>query len=241
MPRDERWVAAHTITVGAPYDTARLFRSVSHMVGDHPTLFWHRDGFYAWSGNAYPELAASDLRASLYGFLDRCVTVDKEKKQHPFNPNKSRVANVLDGLQAAANLPSTIRAPCWLDQLPDLDPRDIVVCQNGLLHLPTLALLPHTPLFFGHNAFEFAYQAGAGAPQWQHFLAQLWPDDPELIETLQEIFGLCLTADTRHQKAFLLVGPKRSGKGTIAKVLIGLVGRANAVSPTLPSSASASA
>ena len=34
-----------------------------------------------------------------------------------------------------------------------------------------------------------------------------------------EIFGYCLTTDTSQQKAFLIVGPKRSGKGTIGRVL----------------------
>ena len=41
---------------------------------------------------------------------------------------------------------------------------------------------------------------------------QLWPHDQQSIEMLQETFGLLLTGDTSHQKAFLLVGPKRSGK-----------------------------
>ena len=50
---------------------------------------------------------------------------------------------------------------------------------------------------------------------------------------LQEIFGLCLTGDTSHQKAFLIVGPKRSGKGTIARVLTQLIGSDNTVAPTL--------
>jgi putative DNA primase/helicase len=44
-------------------------------------------------------------------------------------------------------------------------------------------------------------------------------DDVEAIETLQEWCGYCLTTDTRQQKIFLVVGPKRSGKGTIARVL----------------------
>jgi putative DNA primase/helicase len=52
---------------------------------------------------------------------------------------------------------------------------------------------------------------------------------------LQEIFGLALTGETKHQKAFLLIGPKRSGKGTIARVLMRLVGGDNAVAPTLAS------
>ena len=31
----------------------------------------------------------------------------------------------------------------------------IIACQNGLLHLPTWALMPKTPLFYSHNAFDF--------------------------------------------------------------------------------------
>ena len=57
--------------------------------------------------------------------------------------------------------------------------------------------------------------------------------DREAIDTVQEVFGYCLTADTRQQKAFMLIGPKRSGKGTIARVLTHLVGLQNTVAPTL--------
>jgi putative DNA primase/helicase len=220
----------------APYDVARLFRSTRFEAEGRPALFHHRDAFYSWDGAAYPEIGEKELRAQLYEFLDQCVTLDTKREAHPFKPNKSRVTNILDGLQAAANLPATVSAPVWLDQAPDLAPADIIPCTNGLLHLPTRKLLPHTPLFFIHNALDFAYEATAPVPgQWIEFLSQLWPNDPESIETLQEIFGLCLTADTRQQKAFLLIGPKRSGKGTIARVLVALVGRCNAVSPTLTS------
>jgi hypothetical protein len=147
------------------------------------------------------------LRASLYGFLDKCVIIDSEGRPQAFKPNKSRVANVLDALQAVTNLSSTIAAPAWLGQVPDLDPHDIIACQNGLLHLPTLNLLQHSPLFFAHNALDFAYDAAAPRPaQWINFLCELWPNDPESIETLQEIFGPFLTTDTRQQKAFCSSG-----------------------------------
>ena len=47
------------------------------------------------------------------------------------------------------------------------------------------------------------------------------------------MFGYFLTLDHRHQKMFLVVGPKRAGKGVIAGVLKELVGPENFVSPTL--------
>src|SRR5262249_24032562 len=53
------------------------------------------------------------------------------------------------------------------------------------------------------------------------------------IATLQEWFGYCLLPDTSQQKILLAVGPKRSGKGTIARVLRGLVGMENTAGPTL--------
>jgi putative DNA primase/helicase len=50
---------------------------------------------------------------------------------------------------------------------------------------------------------------------------------------LQEWFGYCLLPDTSQQKILLMVGPRRSGKGTIACLLRALVGPQNTASPTL--------
>ena len=69
--------------------------------------------------------------------------------------------------------------------------------------------------------------------QWLAFLRHLWADDLESIAALQEIFGDVLTADISQQKAFLLIGRKRSGKGTLARVLTKLIGQHNCVAPTL--------
>jgi hypothetical protein len=114
--------------------------------------------------------------------------------------------------------------------------REIIACANGLLHLPTRRLLPHTPSFFTLNALDYAYDPGAPAPhKWLTFLEQVWPDDPEAIETLRRTVGYLLTADTSQQKAFLIVGPRRSGKGTIGRALARLVGPHNYAAPTLSS------
>jgi putative DNA primase/helicase len=223
------------VSPAAPYDTAKLFRDTLFSHSHGHTLFYHRNTFCAWNGTAYRELDPCDLRSRLYDFLDRCSIVN-DKTTVPFKPSKNRVANIVDGLQAAANLTSEVRAPAWLEGGIDIEPADIVACANGLLNVQTREMMVHTPLFFTHNAVEFAYLPHAPEPQgWLDFLSQLWPDDTQSIDALQEIFGLCLTSETRHQKAFLLIGPKRSGKGTIARVLVALVGRANTASPSLAS------
>jgi putative DNA primase/helicase len=105
---------------------------------------------------------------------------------------------------------------------------------NGLLHLSTRSLAGHTPAFWTHHSLPFDFDPAAPVPElWLTFLHELWDGDDDSIATLAEVFGYVLAGDTTQQKMFLLVGPKRSGKGTIGRVLTGLLGRHNVAAPTL--------
>jgi hypothetical protein len=173
----------------APHDIARAFLAAHFVEGGQRTLHCHRGAFYAWNGTAYPEADDASLRAKIYGFLDQCVTVIHGETR-PVKPNARIVGNVLDALAAAAQLDGAIAAPAWLDHMPNVPAEEIFSCANGLLHLPTLVLLPHTPALFTRNAVDFAFDRNATAPRhWLDFLAALWPEDPEAVGTLQEIFG----------------------------------------------------
>ncbi len=110
-----------------------------------------------------------------------------------------------------------------------------MACENGLLRIQDRALLPHGPGFFNLGSVPFAYDPAAQAPTWERFLAQVWPDDADAIAALQEWFGYVLSGRTDQQKILLIVGPSRSGKGTIARVLKTLVGKENLAGPTLAS------
>jgi putative DNA primase/helicase len=224
------------LSPGAPLDSARRFIERHHMTDGIRTLHHQNASFYTWNHGHYVENTPEEMRAALYSFLDSAKRYDEDDKLVSFNPTKNKVANVLEAAAAEAQLPRSFQAPAWLRAGRSEKPTDIIACRNGLLHLPTRQLLAHTPDFFTTNALTFDYQSDAPKPTaWVEFLASIWKDDPEAIGTLQEFFGLCLTADTRHQKAFLIVGPKRSGKGTIARILTELLGPANVVGPTLSS------
>jgi putative DNA primase/helicase len=71
--------------------------------------------------------------------------------------------------------------------------------------------------------------------RWLGFLGALFGDDEESVGLLQEWFGYCLTGDTSQQKMLMVIGPTRSGKGTIGRVLEGLVGPENFAGPSLAS------
>jgi putative DNA primase/helicase len=220
----------------APLRTARTFLEHSYTSEDVRTLHHHGGLFLVWTGTHYAIAEDAGIRSKVYDFLDAAERPLGEGKTAPFSPTRSKVGDVLDALAAASNLPATIRAPAWLEHAADIPAREIVACSNGLLHVPTRTLLPHSPLFFGQNAVEYANDPQAPQPAaWLSFLASIWQNDAQAVDTLQEIFGYSLTADTRQQKLFLVTGPKRSGKGTVARVLTALLGPDNVAGPTLAS------
>ena len=111
-----------------------------------------------------------------------------------------------------------------------------MACRNGLLDVSTRKLHDHTPAYFNEVAVPFDYTEDAPEPtRWLAFLDQLWPDDPDAIAALAEWLGYVVSGGTHQQKILLLVGPTRSGKGTIARIAGALLGRGNFASPTLAS------
>jgi putative DNA primase/helicase len=216
-----------------PLPIARKFAEIHYMDDITPTVHHYQDEFYSWNGAAYSELSTTTIRSEIYGMLENAQRFSGEEMR-PFQPTAKRVSDVVDALKAVAHLRSHSATPLWLDGRENPPAHEILPCRNGLLHLPKGRLLPSTPLFFGMNAVDFDYQPDAPEPDaWTTFLDSLWPDDPEAIDTLQEMFGYLLTTDTSQQKAFLIIGPKRSGKGTLGRILKALIGTANVCAPTL--------
>jgi putative DNA primase/helicase len=225
-----------TINTKAPFDNAKGLLRRNYTVTELRTLHRHRAGFYQWVDGAYRAVTDEDIRARLYEDLAKCWEYDKELKLDLVSPDQKMVTEHADALRAAAYLNDAIEAPAWLGEEPTDTPADeIVSLENGLLHLPSKSQLKHTPAYFTYNVLPFDYQPGALCPQWLEFLNQLWPNDPVSIQTLREIFGLCLTKDTKFQKMFLILGPRRCGKGTIGRILRAMLGAANVCSPTLGS------
>lgn len=131
--------------------------------------------------------------------------------------------------------------PAWVDKDHTWPAHEILPTTNALVHLPSfiagqLYMRPPTPDFFASYALAYPFDPESPEPvEWFTFLGQLWPDDPESIRTLQEWMGYLLTPDTSQQKILMLIGPKRSGKGTIIRVIRAMIGPDNMVNPTLSS------
>lgn len=219
----------------APLASAKRFLTGRVDGDDLPDLVRWQESYWRAEGARYVTREAEKIASDLYDFLQG--KWDSETNL-PIKPTRRLVENIEHALRAAA-LREIEKAPAWLDGPRDpaatrVPAEEILAFRNGLLHLPTRRWSRPTRRFFNLNAVGFDYDARAPEPaSWLQFLEQLWPDDAESIETLQESFGLALTANTSHQKMFLLIGPKRCGKGTLLRVLTRLVGVENVSAPTL--------
>jgi putative DNA primase/helicase len=232
-----------TLDPQTPLVTARLLLAEHRTPENDETIRLWNGSFYRWRGAAWREVEDEAMRREIYHFTeDKTVTVMRRgiPSVEPFNPNARKVSEILDALRSECLLPHLLEPPCWLDKHAQRPPaNELLLCKNGLVHLPGYlsggsCITPPTPLFFNLHALDFDFVPEAPKPaEWLAFLSTLWPDDPESITLLQEWFGYCLTCDTRQQKMALLYGPKRSGKGTIARVLRELLGRENIAGPTL--------
>lgn len=204
--------------------------------GGHVSLLRTQGQWFSHESYCYKEREEESVRAKTRKFLDRAFKIDANGQIKPFRPSMTHISAVTDALRAAT-WAEVSAPPVWLDNGCG-NPRDYISMQNGLLHIPTRTLQPHTAEFFTLNAVPYDYVAENKPVEWLKFLDSVWDGDEESKNTLQEMFGYLLTADTAQQKMFLLKGPKRSGKGTIGRVIKEMLGAANVCGPTLTGMAS---
>ncbi len=219
---------------GIPMSNARWFIA-NRYEGERDLLVCQGGAFYAYNGACWPLLEDAELRSQVYKDFEN-AWYESRSGPVPFAPNKNKVENIIDALKGITFTDSNSTVPKWLDGRDSPPANEIVVCQNGLINVTTRELTPHMPLFFQHHAVPFDFDPEAPTPErWHQFLGELFGDDKEAVMTLQEWMGYLVSADTRQQKMLLIHGPKRSGKGTIARIVRAMLGSRNVVGPTLAS------
>ena len=182
--------------------------------------------------NVYVQQKEEAFKAAFWNLIEGRRYLDDKGNTRGLVSRRHTVADVMEAAMALCMSPG--EPHCWLDPKPSDPPADeIIVCANGLLHLPTRKMLPATNQFVGVNSTPIAYDPNAREPQrFVQFLREIFPNEADCREGLMEVAGLLLTRDTSYQKIFQLVGPTRSGKGTLMRVILSLVGDGNHTSPS---------
>lgn len=219
-----------------PFKSAEKFRRAMYRVKikgvEHWTLWCQFGEFFRWDEQRYQPIHEEVIRAQVYDWLDK----SSEGEQREFNPDSTKVNRIIDALKAVALVPNEIRGQeiGWIgEECPLGDVRELIAMGNCILNMRTGRMAAPTPKFWTLNGLDFEYDPRAKCPRWLGFLEEVLPGDQEAKETVQEIFGYCATSETKFQKAFMLNGVKRSGKGTIARMLKGMVGEENIIGPTM--------
>jgi putative DNA primase/helicase len=221
--------------------TAEAFVRQFHAHPDGRSLHCHAGVLLSWTGSRYAEVEDEAVKKHLQGWLHDALryTFNRatgEMELIPFESNPATVKSALDTIKAYVHLPAANTPPAWLGHDGEPPAEEFLPCRSVLLHLPTIRRRAPTPALFATNALDFDPEPDARNPMmWHAFLHQLFDGDLQALDLLQEWFGYCLTADTSQQKMLLIVGPRRSGKGTMARVLNRLVGSANVCGPTTSS------
>ena len=111
--------------------------------------------------------------------------------------------------------------------------RNYLNLKNGLLNLDNFNLIPHTPEVISFTQLSVNHDINAKCPEFIKFINTIFDGDIERINLIQEIFGYCLTTDTKLQKFFIFYGSGSNGKSVLANIFRKVCGTENCSSATL--------
>ena len=226
-----------------PLPSADKFVETTYAFDGIPTLIFYAGDYWQWMGNAYRKIESGEVKRKLLHFLERTKVAYRRKDDNslfyvPFPVVPGTLNSITEMLKSRIFRPVSDSIPCWMgDESCEMlssvaDTSSLIFGKNTILNLADMGILPHTPYWFNTAALDFDYDSHAECPQWNTFRNSIFGDDEESKQTLMEWMGLCLTPITKFHKALFLIGPKRSGKGTIGRILQKVVGIHSTVSPS---------
>lgn len=207
---------------GATFPLAGQIKKIIPRAEGIPILA-HFDGAWHYYEGSFWEECQPDEVQDFVGRQIAMVRVTEKTeegvKQKPLSPAMSKVRDVTDALATMLRRYET----------DELDDRLVIHAANGAVTIVGRDRLHEvaTARLLNRSALPFDYDPAASCPQWESFLADIFEHDPTAAVALQEWFGYFLVGDPGWlQKMFWLIGPKRSGKGTILHVARMLMGNA---------------
>ena len=216
--------------------SALAFRREHYHHAEDVILRYYAGDFYCWSKNHYKQIPTEVIKGDVLDWLTKAVKLDRHGKQVPFPANNKNVNDVVEALKSVCLLPEEIEPGTWLDDGEKRPASSFIFAQNGVYDWKADKGYCCSPLWFNLSCLNTVIRDKALTPKrWLQFLDELWGNDQASKDLLHEFMGLTLTLDTSFQKMLLIIGPKRSGKGTIFRTLEAIHGKENVAGPTADS------
>lgn len=108
---------------------------------------------------------------------------------------------------------------------------DLIVCRNGVLEVESRKFHPHGPHWYARRKIGVEYDPAATCPKFCHFVTSLFSDR----QTDADAYGNVIKAwmgsamavshlSREERKALILVGPSRTGKTELSRIIRLLIG-----------------
>jgi len=123
---------------------------------------------------------------------------------------------------------SKIEADTYVTQQELFKPQNIneVCCLNGVLNLRTRELSSFTPDKIFFSKIKAKYNPDTSCPKIEEFLSEVLPEQNDKL-TIYELVGFCLYREYFIEKAVMMLGTGRNGKGKTITLIKRLLGEEN--------------
>ena len=217
-----------------PMEVARYIQD--EWVGDDGVsgLMYTDEVTWYHNGVLWKPLSDGQLRGRLYRRMDSeyMLKLDGEEwKPVRWAPTSGKIGNLMDTVRAINSKPEVPDWDTWLE--PPVYASRHLSMENGIFDLETHEVREHTPRYFNTWSLPYSYDPSAECPSWLGFLSDVFEGDEDSIRTLRQWFGYVVSGRTNLEKILTIVGPPRSGKGTVYEALTAVVGSNSSQSFTM--------
>ena len=174
------------------------------------TIKWSKGlGFYVWNGRVW-EPSEAKVRQAVHRMGAALVLAGKVREAKGFTLT-SRIDDLIHELKS---VPAVLVDPDEFDSKPDL-----LSFRNGVVDLRNGEIRPHVPEDMLTYSLDIDYDPNAECPRWERFLAEIFPEDPDLVPYMQRLIGYGITGHTSEQCFTVLWGKGANGKSVLTDTL----------------------
>ena len=102
--------------------------------------------------------------------------------------------------------------------------KKLFVCENGTIDLNTMSFREHKAIDYCTRKAPVKFNPFTNDRLWEEFLNQVFENNKELIQYIQQVFGATLSGENIPEELYILHGMTRSGKGSLMSAIANVLG-----------------
>jgi putative DNA primase/helicase len=201
-------------------------------------LVFYRENWYANYKRRWSLRSDQSISHYLDDRLRRCrivkVTEEDGRTLEDFPVSTATVTEIKNRIKDRVTISDELTAPLRRDgdKWVQIDTTGKAIFRNQIVDILSGEVVSAEGVFYPGGA-DFDYDPAATSPSWDAFMDQIFESHEEDRVLIAQWAGYILAGSTRHQKAMLIEGPPRAGKGLVGQIMTELIGEDLCAFPTL--------